>query len=102
MVSVGCAERAISTHPVARLNRRRLVAMAYFDVHGSIVHPNHPPGDWQRLCQRGELVFPEEEGGERQGGVRFIWLTANGKLSSRPCRIDSIHDIVTLLTLALD
>jgi hypothetical protein len=75
--------------------------MADFVVHEEIVHPHHPPGGWQLLFQRGFLDF-HDPAQPPQGGVRFIWRTDAGKLSSRPCRVDSVADMILLLAIALD
>jgi hypothetical protein len=72
--------------------------LAYFVAHDEIAHPAHPAGGWQLVLQHGFLILPDDE---PQAGIRFIWRRDNGTLSSRPCRIDSLHDVVTLLAIAL-
>lgn len=74
--------------------------MSYFTIEDEIRHPFHEKGDWNLNFQLVTLHQPDEE---PQPGVRFMWRRGERDLmSSRPCRIDSLYDVITLLEAALD
>jgi hypothetical protein len=73
--------------------------MATFQILDEIPHPHHPPGGWRLWFQLVRLYGAGDDG--PQDGVRFNWRDDNGRQSSRPCRVDSVADMLLLISLGL-
>lgn len=74
--------------------------MAHFVVLEEVRHPHHPIGGPQLCLQLTRLEFGTVDPPEL--GYRFMWRDSAGRMSSRPCRIDSLHDALTLMRLAIE
>ena len=75
------------------------MAQAWWEnTHPEIPHPTkYPTPGPTLLLQKGRYNF--YDGRPSEDGVRFIWRL-NGKLQSRPARMDDLADIDLLLNLA--
>lgn len=74
--------------------------MARFIIRNEVRHPAHSTTDWHLVFHDGWLNF-DDGTTPPQFGYRFMWRHGDSSLSPRPARIDSLHDILTLLQLAV-